>query len=641
MFDFLRIATAVPQACVADPEKNAENIIKMLEKAEEYCADIIIFPELSVTGASCGDLFFQKNLLRRAIKCVGEIADKTTSVAVVGAPLNLDGCLYNCAFVVYSGKIIGIVPKTFIAASGDAFEARWFTSSVNLSVNNVTSAELGLNDNYDIPVGNKLVFDISGIKFAVEIGEDGTAPIPTGSILSLCGAEVILHLRAETESVGRRELTLASAKAFSAANLCGYASVCAGYGESVTDGVYHGNAVVTELGKLIGKSDILREEGLLYNDIDTGKIKTDRLRSSSFKGCAAAYCEEYRLVEIKGIKLKGDGSFYPVRKEPFLPFSDVDVKNRCLEIFEMQAVALKRRMETTGSKLVIGVSGGLDSTLALLVCVKAAKLAGRPVTDVYGVTLPCFGTSGRTYNNALKLMEKLGISMKEINIKQACENHFADIGHDGSPDLTFENAQARERTQVLMDYAGMVGGFVVGTGDLSELALGWCTYNADHMSMYGVNCGVPKSLISHMLKVLAKQEEFSDCQEILLDVADTPISPELLPPKADGDIAQVTEDIVGPYILHDFFIYYILRYGFEPDKVFHLAKLAFRQDYNKETILKWLKNFYRRFFSQQFKRSCQPDGVKIGSVGISPRTSLKMPSDAIAALWLKQIDELK
>ncbi|MBE7060243.1 MAG: NAD(+) synthase [Ruminococcaceae bacterium] len=641
MFDFVKVAAAVPCVTVADTAKNTASIIKYLEQAKESNTDIVVFPELCVSGYTCADLFFQKKLIDASAIAVGEIVKKTDGIiAVFGAPVEAYGQLYNCGIVAANGKIYGIVPKTFLPNYNEYYEKRWFSASTDLSENTVSAKKFGLEE-YSIPIGRNLVFEADGIKFGAEICEDLWAPVPPSSFLALGGAEIIFNLSASNETISKRNYRRNLILHHSASNICGYVYASAGSGESTTDLVFSGYAAVSENGTMLAESDrLISDEGIVCSEIDVGKIKADRLKLKSFKDCKKAfYAEKETHILIDNIKIKADGKTYKINKLPFVPASKEERMERCMEIFEMQVGALKKRMKVAGCNLVVGVSGGLDSTLALLVSAMAVKELN--CGKVIGITMPCFGTSDRTYNNAVKLIESLGAEFKEINIKNACNLHFADIGHDGKTlDLTFENAQARERTQVLMDYAGMIGGFVVGTGDLSELALGWCTYNADHMSMYGVNSGVPKTLVRWMIESLVHYNIFPDSTEVLKDIADTPISPELLPPDAEGKIAQVTEDIVGPYALHDFFLYYILRFGFEPEKIYHLAKMAFKDDFDSETILKWLKNFYKRFFSQQFKRSCLPDGVKIGSVCLSPRGDWRMPSDASAAIWLKEAENL-
>lgn len=566
----------------------------------------------------------------------------------VGLPLEIHGALYNCAAVIYRGRLYGIVPKTYIPTYNEFYEKRWFTPGVRLGSVSLAAAELGLGEiqSESIPAGRDLIFDTGTFRFGAEICEDLWATVSPGSLLALGGAEVIINLSASNETISKRRYRRSLVQQQSASQLGAYVYVSAGCTESTTDLIFSGHTLVCENGRVLAENTkTVDTDYILYSDIDLGKLRADRIKIKTFSDCAEqnTSASSFRTVSIPCAFSAGcDLSFYPVRKLPFVPDVKRDRAQRCMNIFEMQVMGLKKRMDVTGARPVIGVSGGLDSTLALLVCTEAARRAGRALTDVVGITMPCFGTTGRTYNNSLALMKSLGITALEIPIKKAVEQHFSDIGHDPDKfDLTFENSQARERTQVLMDYAGKIGGFVAGTGDLSELALGWCTYNADHMSMYGVNCGIPKTLVRWMIDSIMEYDIFRSSSDILRDILDTPISPELLPPDENGEIAQQTEDIVGPYALHDFFLYYVLRYGFEPEKIFALACRAFENDFKPDVIKKWLVTFYRRFFTQQFKRSCLPDGVKIGSICLSPRGDWRMPSDATAALWLRQAQSLE
>ena len=643
MYDFIKVAAAFPRVSVGNTVKNSEKIIKCIKEAKKNNADLVVFPELSVTGYTCGDLFFQEKLLNASDKAVGDIVKETEEItAVFGAPVVINGSVYNCAVVASDGIIQGIVPKTFLPNNNEFYEKRWFSAGYNYSFEYLNAEKFGF-ENYEIVFSRNMIFELDGVKFGAEICEDLWAPVPPSSFLAIGGAEIILNLSASNETISKRSYRRNLILQHSASALCGYVYASAGSGESTTDLVFSGYSAVAENGVMLAETErFIEKEGMLFAEIDVGRLRADRLKLTSFKDCKDIYLKDEtpEIITIEDIKIKADGSTRKVNKLPFVPSDKAERGQRCKEIFELQVAALKRRMEAAGNKLVVGVSGGLDSTLALLVSAMAVKEKG--AGSVTGITMPCFGTSDRTYNNAAALIKSLGAEFKEINIKDACTLHFKDIGHDGkTPDLTFENTQARERTQVLMDYAGMTGGFVVGTGDLSELALGWCTYNGDHMSSYGVNAGVPKTLIRWMIETLAEYNVFPDSTDILKDIIDTPISPELLPPGADGKITQVTEDIVGPYALHDFFLYYMLRFGFEPKKIYYLAKLAFEGDFDGKTILKWLKNFYTRFFSQQFKRSCMPDGVKIGSVCLSPRGDWRMPSDASVSLWIKEIEKIK
>lgn len=649
MYDFVRVAAAVPEITVADTEANTVAIIEKVKEAAEEKADIAVFPELCVTGYTCADLFFQKSLQKSAEYAIARICRETSQLnilLIIGTPAVINGQLYNCAAVIQNGKVLGIVPKTFIPNFNEFYEKRWFSSSRDLNVDNISAKELGLLGNYEIPVSGNIIFNLSGeVRFGIEICEDIWAPIPPSSFLALNGAELIFNISASNETIAKRDYRRQVAAQQSAAGICAYVYTSSGTGESTTDLVFSGHTVIAENGTIIAENQKMTDGNYLWvQDIDIGKIKADRIKNKTFSDCASLYgnFEPYKIIDISAGDMKGDGKKYKVNKLPFVPSSKNDRIKRCQDIFELQISGLLKRLSHTSMRPVVGVSGGLDSTLALLVAAEAVKRLDRPAADVAGITMPCFGTTGRTYQNSIKLMQSLGVEYKEIDIKKACLAHFDDIGHDKENlDVTYENAQARERTQVLMDYAGEIGGLVVGTGDLSELALGWCTYNADHMSMYGVNAGVPKTLVRWMIDSIIEYDIFPDSTEVLRSILDTPISPELLPPDAEGKIAQKTEDIIGPYALHDFFLYYIIRYGFEPSKVYHLAKYAFAEDFDGRTILKWLKNFYKRFFSQQFKRSCLPDGVKIGSICLSPRGDWRMPSDASAALWLREAEKLK
>lgn len=646
MYDFLRAASIVPRLSVGDVEFNTAEIIKKAHEADKKGCDIMLFPELSLTGYTCGDLFFQSRLLSAVADAIKKLlAENITGIMVVGAPISVRGQLYNTAIVMHNGKITGIVPKTFLPNYNEFYEKRWFSSATDLSVDKICSEELGIGGSYDIPVGRDIIFGINAqTSFGIEICEDLWTPIPPGSFLAVNGAEIILNLSASNETISKRKYRRELISQQSARCVCGYVYASSGAGESTTDLVFSGHALIAESGKIIAENEkTVGGDYMLIQDIDFGKVKADRMKFKSFKDTAAIYgsSQPCRHVGIKA-ELRGDGTQYHIKKLPFVPSAKQSRQERCMDIFRMQTAGLKKRLEITGAKPVIGVSGGLDSTLALLVATAAMRALNRPVTDVYGITMPAFGTTERTFSNSLELMRTLGITSEEINIKEACIKHFEDIGHDGiTPDLTYENVQARERTQVLMDYAGKIGGLVVGTGDLSELALGWCTYNADHMSMYGVNAGIPKTLVRWLIDSIAECGIFPGSTEVLRDIVDTPISPELLPPDEDGRISQQTEDIVGPYALHDFFLYNMIRYGFEPQKIFYMAKIAFSDDFSPEVILKWLKTFYRRFFSQQFKRSCLPDGVKIGSICLSPRGDWRMPSDASAKIWLDALEDIK
>ena len=646
MFDFMRLACAVPAVRVADVKKNTLDICDYIAKADDAGCDLVVFPELALTGYTCADLFFQETLLADSMEGLKEIMACTAGhpglTAVVGLPVVLAGQMYNCAAVVSRGMLWGLVPKTYLPNYSEFYERRWFSSSQDLPLDKVSAKALGLDGEFNVKVGRNLLFTLGdGTVMGVEICEDLWSPMAPSTLMSLNGAEVIVNLSASNETVGKRAKRRALVQHQSGTCGCVYAYCSSGYTESTSDLVFSGHSMIAENGTLIAENKKLIEtDYMLVQDVDLGKIRAKRRHNKSVRDAISIYAsvEPMRYVECNPNPLRSDGSLYTIEKFPFVP---EDRQERCMSIFQIQAAGLAQRLRVVGANAVIGVSGGLDSTLALLVAVEAMRQLGRPASDVYGVTMPCFGTSDRTYNNSLALMDALGITQKEINIRDAVTTHFRDIGHNPAVhNGTYENSQARERTQILMDYASVVNGIVVGTGDLSELALGWCTYNGDHMSMYGVNGSVPKTLIGPMIGVIAEQPEFKDAKQVLLDIVDTPISPELLPPDESGKISQQTEDIVGPYALHDFFLYYILRYGYKPEKIYTLACRAFAGEYTGETVKKWLKVFYRRFFTQQFKRNCMPDGVKVGSVCLSPRGDWRMPSDAAGRIWLEEAENL-
>ena len=645
MLDYIRIACAVPAVKVGDVKKNTEDICEYIEKADAEKADIVLFPELAMTGYTCGDLFWQDTLwtaVQDGLKTIVECSKEHPGLnVVVGLPVRYERRLYNCAAFISGGQLKGMVPKTYLTQA----ESRWFSSGneVHDPVMGWDVLDFDIFGNYSF--GPDVMFEIGdNTTVGVEICEDLFAPVPPSSMLALNGAEVILNLSASFEVAGKRRQRQATVVHQSSACKCVYAFVSAGWSESTSDMIYSGHSVIAENGRVLAENkELVEKDYMIVQDCDLGRIRADRMRDGSFRTASAYYADRYMLEYAgKHEALRSDGTLYPLRKLAFIPSNREDRLQRCREIFQLQVTGLKQRLTAIGgANAVIGISGGLDSTLALLVAVEAMRQLGRPTTDVYGVTMPCFGTSDRTYNNSWELMQTLGINSKEIVIKDAVSLHFKDIGHDESVhNATFENAQARERTQILMDYASVVGGIVVGTGDLSELALGWCTYNGDHMSMYGVNGTVPKTLIRWMIDAISEQESFAASRGVLKDILDTPISPELLPPDAEGKISQQTEDLVGPYALHDFFLYNVLRYGFAPAKIYVMACRAFEGDFDAATIKKWLKNFYRRFFTQQFKRNCMPDGVKVGSVGLGPRGDWNMPSDASARIWLDEVETL-
>ena len=645
MLDFIRIACAVPAVRVGDVNKNTQDICEYIARADEKKVDLLVFPEMALTGYTCQDLFFQDTLwegVKGGLERIAACSEAHPAVtAVVGLPLRVGMRMFNCAAVICGGKVRGLVPKTYIPNYNEFYEKRWFSSGTELTEQSVDlGGKLG-----QVPVSRQTLFRVGdGTLLGIEICEDLWTALPPSTMLALSGAEVIVNLSASNETIGKRAYRRSLVKHQSAALNCVYAYCSAGSTESTQDLIFSGQSLIAENGVLLGETkEPIASDYLLVRDCDLGRLRADRRRNKSFKDTANQY-PQYRaaVVDTFAPALRSDGREYPLQKLPFVPSGKEDRIQRCMEIFHMQVAGLKQRLSILGgSKTVIGISGGLDSTLALLVSVEAMRQLGRPATDVYGVTMPCFGTSDRTYHNSWELMKTLGISCKEINIREAVSLHFSDIGHD--PDVhdgTYENSQARERTQILMDYASVVGGIVVGTGDLSELALGWCTYNGDHMSMYGVNASIPKTLIRWMIDAISEMPAFAAARPVLQDILDTPISPELLPPDAEGKIAQHTEDLVGPYALHDFFLYYTLRFGFTPTKIYTLACRAFEADFEPGTIKKWLVSFYRRFFTQQFKRSCMPDGVKVGSVTLSPRGYWRMPSDASARLWLTEAEAL-
>ncbi len=642
MLDFIRIACAVPDVKVGNVKENARDICGYLAQAEEKKADIVLFPELALTGYSCGDLFFQDALWNAVKVGVGEIGKCSAAhpevTVVFGLPVRAGGRLYNCAAVMQRGEVLGLVPKTHLTTA----ERRWFAPAESAPGLYLEPGDIGLaasQDYWDVPMGAKQLFRLGNeAVFGVELCQDAMVPQPCCGDLAVNGAEVVLNLSASAQTVGKRAYRRELITHLSASCCCIYAYASAGWGESTSDMVYSGHSMIAENGTLLEENKNAIDTGyMILQDCDLGRVRADRAKEADFHAAS----EGYRETAIPGSGLRGDGTCCRIQKLPFIPDNQADRYARCMEIFSMQVTGLKRRLSAIRANAVIGISGGLDSTLALLVAVEAMRQLGRPATDVYGVTMPCFGTSDRTYQNSWELMRTLGVNAKEINIRKAVSQHFEDIGHDPSVhNATFENSQARERTQILMDYAGSVGGIVVGTGDLSELALGWCTYNGDHMSMYGVNASVPKTLIRWIIEAVCQDEAFAPARAVLMDVLDTPISPELLPPDAQGKIAQQTEELVGPYALHDFFLYYMLRWGFAPKKIYTLACRAFEGDFDRATIKKWLVNFYRRFFTQQFKRNCMPDGVKVGSVGLGPRGDWCMPSDACANLWLEEAENL-
>lgn len=646
MRGLVRVGAAVPSLALGNVKENMKRHLAMMREAKEKHVSIVTFPELSLTGYTCGDLFFQRRLLDDVTDALLTLKDEMPEeiIAVVGAPLEIEGALYNCAVVLHKGEIISAVPKTFLPNNGEFYEKRWFQSGD--ARRDAWAAIPKLKTN----VCRQAIFETEdGVRFGIELCEDLWAPLPPSTMLSVEGAEIILNLSASNELLSKREYRQQLISQQSARCQCGYVYVSAGMGESSSDLVFSGHSVIASCGTVIRESEgYLADNYLMTADIDIDRIRADRMKQSSFADCAAQvramWKQEPNILRTMENALLPDDVMpdYHVSKHPFIPSDKASRQLRCAQILAMQATALARRLAVTGGKVVVGISGGLDSTLALLAACKAVDMLHLPRTNILGITMPCFGTTDRTYHNALDLMTSLGVSQREIPIHKAVRQHFADIGHDESDhSVTYENCQARERTQVLMDVANKIGAIVLGTGDLSEIALGWCTYNADHMSMYGVNSGVPKTLVRWVIQTAAENEAFSSSRECLQSILDTPISPELLPPDEKGNILQQTEDVVGPYALHDFFLYYAIRFGYPPKKVFDLCCIAFQDDFSCETILKWLKNFYRRFWTQQFKRNCMPDGVKIGSIALSPRGDWRMPSDAQYKAWMDECDCIK
>ena len=632
---FVSVACGTPKLRLADCDYNAEQTFTLMRKAEKAGAKVLVLPELGLTGYSCGDLFYQDALLRGAEQALATVLEATRNLEVVtalGMPLEVNNKLYNCAVIIQKGTVLGVVPKTHLPNYSEFYEKRQFAAAPE---ENSTVTLLGKS----VPFGSKLVFRCAAmpeLALGFEICEDMWAPCSPAVDLAAAGATVVGNLSASNDIIGkdsyRRQLvTMQSAKL-----LCGYVYTSCGEGESSSDVVFGAHQMIAENGTMLAERRF--DGGLLVSEVDVQKLCYERRRTQMFDRTPAVWEVPFSLT-LSGTKL----TRY-VAPQPFVPEGKEDRDARCREILLIASLGLKQRLEHTGAKTaVVGLSGGLDSTLAVLITGLAMKMLDRPMTDIVAVTMPCFGTTDRTRNNAVILAEQMGATLRTVDISNAVRGHFKDIGHDMEDhSVTFENGQARERTQVLMDIANQSGGIVIGTGDLSELALGWCTYNGDHMSMYAVNCSIPKTLVRHLVAYLARDNAKKDeaLHDVLEDILDTPVSPELLP-AVQGQISQKTEDLVGPYELHDFFLYYMLRWGFSPRKVYRLAVYALGGQYSREVILKWLKTFYRRFFSQQFKRNCVPDGPKIGSVALSPRGDWRMPSDAKMNLWQAELDTLE
>ena len=639
-YGFVKVAAAVPRVKVADCKFNSERLEGLITIAEGKGVQILTFPEMCITGYTCGDLFAQQLLLEQAEMALIQILNSTRQldiISILGMPVVVNSTVINAAVVIQKGKILGVVPKTYLPNYKEFYEQRWFTSALQVSENSVRLC------GQIVPMGNNLLFETAETTFGIEICEDLWATVPPSSSLALQGAEIIFNLSADDEGIGKHNYLCSLISQQSARCISGYVFSSSGFGESTTDVVFAGNGLIYENGYLLARSErFCMEEQLIINEIDVECIRAERRVNTTF-AANKANCPGKEAVRISTefVNSKDLNLTRTFNPHPFVPQGN-ELNSRCEEIFSIQIAGLAQRLLHTRAKTaVIGISGGLDSTLALLVCVKTFDKLGLSRKDILGITMPGFGTTDRTYHNAIDLMNSLGVSIREISIREACIQQFKDIGHDlNIHDVTYENSQARERTQILMDIANQTWGMVIGTGDLSELALGWATYNGDHMSMYGVNAGIPKTLVKHLVQWVAENGMDETSKATLLDIVDTPISPELIPADENGEIKQKTEDLVGPYELHDFFLYYFLRFGFRPSKIYFLAQTAFSGVYDDETIKKWLQTFFRRFFNQQFKRSCLPDGPKVGSISISPRGDWRMPSDASSAAWLKEIAEL-
>ena len=646
-YGFATVAAAVPRVKVADTHYNILAIEEQIAIANSRGVELIVFPELSITGYSCQDLFHSQLLLEKAEEALMHLLDFTRKldiISVVGMPVAVGDILLNCAVVVQQGVIIGIVPKTFLPNYGEFYEKRWFCSALDIHSQTIYIAGSPIT----ITPEPKVFTTYDGLKFGIEICEDLWSPLPPSNNLTLSGADIIVNLSASDELIGKHQYLRQLISQQSARTLSAYVYSSCGFGESTQDVVYGGNAIIAENGRMLFESErFCKEPQLGIAQIDIDRLRSERRSNTTFtlaqRTASAVDIKTRQPEEMTEFRLVRD-----IDPTPFIPKSD-DMKHSCEEILNIQTSGLAKRLDHTGCKhVVVGISGGLDSTLALLVCVRTFDYLSLDRKGIHGITMPGFGTTDRTHLNAVNLMESLGVTVHEISIAKSVTQHFEDIGHDSTKhDVTYENSQARERTQILMDMANRVGGLVVGTGDLSELALGWATYNGDHMSMYGVNASIPKTLIRHLVRYVADNDVDAQSRLTLLDIIDTPISPELIPADENGNISQKTEDLVGPYELHDFFLYHYLRFGYRPAKLFLMATVAFDghdpsvSAYDHDTIKHWLKTFFRRFFAQQFKRSCLPDGPKVGSVSLSPRGDWRMPSDASCSLWLEEIDSLK
>ena len=646
-YGYATVAAAIPSVKVADTDYNVAEMSKMIADAEERGVEIIVFPELSVTGYTCQDLFRSDILLRRAEESLISLLNDTRKmdiISIVGMPVAVDGLLLNCAVVIQQGTVLGIIPKTYLPNYSEFYEKRWFASSQDITGEHTIYFA---GSPVVISSRPKIFTTCDGVKFGIEICEDVWAPVPPSNNLALAGADIIFNLSASDELIGKHAYLRSLLSQQSARTISGYVYASSGFGESTQDVVYGGNAIIVENGKMLAEARRFSlQPQLEIQQIDIDRLRTERRSNTTFVN--AQRHGEADVIMTKSVTSYSDFTLlHPVEAQPFIPKTN-DMSASCEEILNIQMSGLAKRLHHTGCKnVVVGISGGLDSTLALLVCVRTFDYLSLDRRGIYGITMPGFGTTDRTHDNAVSLMASLGVTSVEIPIAKSVTQHFEDIGHDISVhDVTYENGQARERTQILMDYANKVNGMVIGTGDLSELALGWATYNGDHMSMYGVNASIPKTLIRHLVSYVADNEVDELSRTTLLDIIDTPISPELIPADEQGNISQKTEDLVGPYELHDFFLYNYLRFGYRPSKLFVMAKAAFNghepsvSSYDDDTIKHWLRVFFRRFFAQQFKRSCLPDGPKVGSVSLSPRGDWRMPSDASSQLWLEEIEGL-
>ena len=640
-YGFVKVAAAVPRVKIADCKYNAGQLESLIAIADGKGVQIITFPEMCITAYTCGDLFGQQLLLEEVEMGLMQILNNTRQldiISILGMPIAVNSTVINAAVVIQKGKILGVVPKTYLPNYKEFYEQRWFTSALQVAEDNVRLC------GQIVPMGTNLLFETSDTTFGIEICEDLWSTIPPSSTLALQGAEILFNLSADNEGIGKHSYLRSLISQQSARCIAGYVFSSCGFGESTTDVVFAGNGLIYENGsELAHNKRFSLEEQLVISEIDVERLRAERRINTTFaasKGTVPSDKKPLRIttefVNSKELNLTRTFDMHP-----FVPQGET-LNERWEEVFSIQVAGLAQRLVHTGAKTaVIGISGGLDSTLALLVCVRTFDKLELPRKNIIGVTMPGFGTTDRTYHNALSLMKSLGITIREISIKEACIQHFKDINHDiNIHDVTYENSQARERTQILMDIANQTWGMVIGTGDLSELVLGWATYNGDHMSMYGVNGSVPKTLVKYLVKWVAENDIDEESRITLLDIVETPISPELIPADENGEIQQKTEDLVGPYELHDFFLYYFMRFGFRPSKIYYLANIAFKDIYDEETIKKWLSTFFRRFFNQQFKRSCLPDGPKVGSISISPRGDWRMPSDASSATWLKEIENL-